>query len=141
MQFELLEETFTNEVNKEEVPGVTVIIDGDLKRVLDAIMKLDPSYQSYTGIIANALVRGINKAALIYTNDELAIIEEDFFNEKTTQKVRGIRIMIIGQLKALLEKQISSGEFKSYSAVIGADLKTGLNDVITVCRNRMVQNE
>jgi len=140
MQFELLEETFTNEKSKEEIPGVTIIIDGDLKRVLDTIIKLDPSYISYTGIIANAIVKGINKASLIYTNDELTIFEEDLCNEKTTQKVKGIRIMIIGKLKALLERQISSGEFRSYSEVIGDDLKIGLNDVIAVCKNRMVQN-
>jgi len=140
MQFELMEETFTNEKSEEEVLGVTVIIDGDLKRVFDKIIEFNPSYKSYTGIMVDALVKGINKADLIYKNDELLIFEEEFSNQKTTQKVKGIRIMIIGQLKVLLERQIGSGGFRSYSEVIGADLRIGLNNVIAVCRNRMVQN-
>ena len=140
MQFELLEETFNTENSKEQVPGITVIIDGDLKHVLDTIVKLDSTYTSYIGIISNALVKGINKAALIYANDELIIFEEEFFNEKTNQKVKGIRIMIIGQLKALLDRQINSDGFRNYSEAIGADLKIGLNDIIAVCRSRMVQN-
>jgi len=141
MKLELLEETFTNEKSGEAVPGITIIIDGDLKRVLDTITRLDPTLKSYTGIIANALVQGINKEMVKYKSDELIIFEENLYNSQNNQKFKGVRVMITGKLRNTLDSQINSERLHSYSEAVSTDFKIGLNNIINGCKGRVVKNE
>ncbi|MBC2395369.1 uncharacterized protein YuzE [Clostridium acetobutylicum] len=41
---QLLEEIFIDSNTNEEVIGVTIVIDGDIKKILDTIMKKMPNY-------------------------------------------------------------------------------------------------
>jgi len=56
----LVEEWFENEKTGEQVPGVTLIIDGTLRRVMDALMKKYPEYKSYTQLVQTVLVKGMD---------------------------------------------------------------------------------
>jgi len=56
----LMEEWFENEQTGEQVPGVTLVIDGTMKRVMDALMVKYPAYQTYTQLVQAALVKGID---------------------------------------------------------------------------------
>jgi len=56
----LMEEWFENEKTGEQVPGVTLIIDGTLRRVMDALMKKYPEYKSYTQLVQTVLVKGMD---------------------------------------------------------------------------------
>lgn len=59
-QINILEEDFQSETG-EKVKGVTIIIDGKFKQVLDTIIKCDNNYTSYLDIISAALVKGVNR--------------------------------------------------------------------------------
>ncbi|BFH17777.1 hypothetical protein WJ0W_001800 [Paenibacillus melissococcoides] len=60
-QLQIFEDEFLNENSGEVVKGVTVVVDGYFKQVLDTILQNEKSYDGYTNLIANALARGINK--------------------------------------------------------------------------------
>jgi len=57
----LMEEWFENEQTGEQVPGVTLVIDGTMKRVMDALMVKYPVYETYTQLVQAALVKGIDE--------------------------------------------------------------------------------
>lgn len=50
----ILNERFENNKTGEEVEGVTIIVDGKLKGVIDLLMKHKPSYKNYTEIVRDA---------------------------------------------------------------------------------------
>lgn len=59
-QINIFEEEFQDENTGEIVKGVTIVIDGMFKQVLDTIVKSDKNYTSYLNIISVALVKGVN---------------------------------------------------------------------------------
>ena len=56
----LISEEFENDTTGEQVQGVTVIIDGKLKGVLDIIMSNRSEYTTYIDIIRDSLFEGLN---------------------------------------------------------------------------------
>jgi hypothetical protein len=57
----LLTETYLNEQSGEEVEGVTVMLDGLLLQVVQAILVRKPEYQASVDVIQDALVRGLDE--------------------------------------------------------------------------------
>lgn len=55
-----LSDEFQNGKTGELVQGVTIIIDGKLKEMLDMLIKNNDDYNEYTDIIRDALFSGIN---------------------------------------------------------------------------------
>lgn len=56
----ILNEEFENDKTGEKVQGITIIVDGKLKEVVDLLMKNNPSYKNYTEIVRDAFFYGIN---------------------------------------------------------------------------------
>ena len=56
----ILNEEFENDKSGEKVQGITIIVDGKLKEVLDLLMKNNPDYKNYTEIVRDAFFNGIN---------------------------------------------------------------------------------
>lgn len=56
----ILNEEFENDKTGEKVQGITIIVDGKLKQVIDLLMKNNPNYNNYTEIIRDAFFNGIN---------------------------------------------------------------------------------
>lgn len=56
----ILNEEFENDKTGEKVQGITIIMDGKLKEVLDLLMKKNPLYKNYTEMVRDALFSGIN---------------------------------------------------------------------------------
>lgn len=56
----ILNEEFENDKTGEKVQGITIIVDGKLKEVLDWLMKNNPDYKNYTEIVRDAFFDGIN---------------------------------------------------------------------------------
>ena len=55
----IVSESFENEQTGETVEGVTIMIDGILKDVLETMMLKDPHYSSPREVIADALFKGL----------------------------------------------------------------------------------
>ena len=60
----ILNEEFENDKTGEKVQGITIIVDGKLKEVIDLLMYDNPNYNNYTEIIRDALFAGINSMIL-----------------------------------------------------------------------------
>ena len=56
----ILNEEFENDKTGEKVQGITIIVEGKLKEVLDLLMKNNPNYKNYTEIVRDAFFYGIN---------------------------------------------------------------------------------
>lgn len=56
----ILNEEFENDKTGEKVQGLTIIIDGKLKQVMDIIIEKDSNFNNYSEIIKDALFDGIN---------------------------------------------------------------------------------
>ena len=56
----ILNEEFENDKTGEKVQGITIIVEGKLKEVLDLLMKNNPNYKKYTEIVRDAFFNGIN---------------------------------------------------------------------------------
>ena len=56
----ILNEEFENDKTGEKVQGITIIVDGKLKEVLDLLTKNNPDYKNYTEIVRDAFFDGIN---------------------------------------------------------------------------------
>lgn len=56
----ILSEEFENDKTGEKVQGITIILDGKVKEVVDLLMKSNPSYKNYTEIVRDAFFKGIN---------------------------------------------------------------------------------
>lgn len=50
----ILNEEFENDKTDEKVQGITIIVEGKLKEVLDLLMKNNPDYKNYTEIVRDA---------------------------------------------------------------------------------------
>lgn len=56
----MLSEEFENDKTGEKVEGITIIVEGKLKEVLDLIKIRNKNYNNYTEILRDALFEGIN---------------------------------------------------------------------------------
>ena len=56
----ILNEEYVNDKTGEKVQGITIIVDGKLKEVVDLLMKNNPRYKNYTEIVRDAFFNGIN---------------------------------------------------------------------------------
>ena len=56
----ILNEEFENDKTGEKVQGITIIVEGKLKEVLDLLMKNNPDYKNYTEIVRDAFSNGFN---------------------------------------------------------------------------------
>ena len=56
----MLSEEFENDKTGEKVEGITILVDGKLKQVLDIIKLKNKDYNNYTDILRDALFEGIN---------------------------------------------------------------------------------
>ena len=66
----MLNEEFVNDQTGEKVEGITIIIDGQFKQVLDIIKAKSDSYQNYTEIIRDAVFEGVNSMTMKLRNKE-----------------------------------------------------------------------
>ena len=57
----ILSEKFENEKTGEEVEGITIMIDGKLKSMLDIIIEKEGEYNNYSELIKDFLFAGINQ--------------------------------------------------------------------------------
>lgn len=56
----IISEKFENEKTGEKVEGITIIIDGKLKDMLDIIIEKEGIYSDYKEIMRDVLFSGIN---------------------------------------------------------------------------------
>ena len=66
----ILNEEFENDKSGEKVQGITIIMDGKLKEVVDTLMKNNSDYKNYTEIVRDAFFKGINSMILEYKNEK-----------------------------------------------------------------------
>ena len=57
----ILSEKFENEKTGEQVEGITIMIDGKLKSMLDIIIEKEDGYNNYTELIKDLVFDGINQ--------------------------------------------------------------------------------
>lgn len=57
----MMQETFRNGKTDEEVPGVTIIVDGKFRQVLDILIRKSDTCENYVQIIKEALFAGIDQ--------------------------------------------------------------------------------
>lgn len=57
----ILSEKFDNEKTGEQIEGITIMIDGKLKNMLDIIIEKEGTYNNYTEIIKALVFAGINQ--------------------------------------------------------------------------------
>ena len=55
---QLLEESFIDAKTNEEVIGVTIVIDGDTKKIFYKIIERKNDYSGYIDLIIDALIKG-----------------------------------------------------------------------------------
>lgn len=59
-----LQDEFEKGTSGEKVQGITIIIDGAVKQVMDMIMEKDRSYKDYTSLVRDAFFDGLNQIVL-----------------------------------------------------------------------------
>lgn len=57
----ILSEKFDNEKTGEQIEGITIMIDGKLKNMLDIIIEKEGTYNNYTEVIKDLVFAGINQ--------------------------------------------------------------------------------
>ncbi|NMO95002.1 hypothetical protein [Paenibacillus lemnae] len=57
----ILSEKFENEKTGEQVEGITIMIDGKLKDMLDIIIEKEEGYNNYTELMKDLIFSGINQ--------------------------------------------------------------------------------
>lgn len=60
----ILNEEFENGENGEKVQGITIIIDGKLREVINLLLKRNSRYNNLVEVIKEALFIGINSMIL-----------------------------------------------------------------------------
>ena len=56
----IINEEFQNEKTGESVQGITIIIDGKLKEVMDKLLRENSKIRNYNELVRDALIYGIN---------------------------------------------------------------------------------
>lgn len=57
----IISENFDNEKTGEQVEGVTIIVDGMLKQILEIIQNGKKDYDNNVSIISDALLKGLDE--------------------------------------------------------------------------------
>ncbi|MOA23151.1 nickel responsive regulator [compost metagenome] len=57
----MLSEIFENGKTGEQVEGITIMIDGKLKNMLDIIIEKEGGYNNYSEVIRDIVFAGINQ--------------------------------------------------------------------------------
>lgn len=65
----ILNEEFENDKTGGKVQGITIIVDGKLKDVIDLLMKNNPDYKNYTEVVRDAFFKGINSMIIEQKNN------------------------------------------------------------------------
>lgn len=65
----IMNEEFENDKTGEKVQGITIIIDGKLKEVVDLLMKNNTNYKDYTEVVRDAFFEGINSMIMEQKNN------------------------------------------------------------------------
>jgi len=55
----IFSEQYENEKSGEKVEGITILIDGGLKQMLDVIIQREKQYENYAEVIRDLLFSGI----------------------------------------------------------------------------------
>jgi len=55
----MMSEMFENEKTGEQVEGITIIIDGPLKKILNIMKEKKPEYKDTTSLVYDALMKGL----------------------------------------------------------------------------------
>lgn len=55
----IISEEFENEKTGEKVEGITIMVDGMFKEVLNIIRKDNPQYENNVSLIQDALMKGL----------------------------------------------------------------------------------
>lgn len=58
--FTILNEEFENDKTGEKIRGITIIIDGKLRDVIDLIIKNNAKYNNYNEVVRDAFINGLN---------------------------------------------------------------------------------
>lgn len=56
-----ISEEFENEQTGEKVEGITILVDGALKQVLDIIKKENQSYNNNLSVLQDAMLKGLEQ--------------------------------------------------------------------------------
>ena len=56
-----INEEFENEQTGEKVEGITILVDGALKQVLDIIKKENQSYNNNLSVLQDAMLKGLEQ--------------------------------------------------------------------------------
>ncbi len=59
--FTIIRDTFGKQGSDETIEGLTIIIDGKIKEVFDAILCRSSQYSSYTELLSDVIVNGVSK--------------------------------------------------------------------------------
>ncbi|MEC0303036.1 hypothetical protein [Terribacillus saccharophilus] len=59
--FTIMKDTFGKKGTEEQVEGLTLIIDGKLKEVFDTIIERSDEYKTYTDVLSNVIIYGVNE--------------------------------------------------------------------------------
>jgi len=57
----MLTEKFQNDKTGQEVDGITIIVDGKIKEIFDAIIIKSGNYENYSEVLRDAIFMGINE--------------------------------------------------------------------------------
>jgi len=55
----IISEEFENEKTGEKVEGITIMVDGILKELLDILKVQNPQYENNVSVIQDALIKGL----------------------------------------------------------------------------------
>lgn len=56
-----LQDEFEKGTSGEKVQGITIIVDGAVKQVMDMVMRKNSNYKDYTSIVRDAFFSGLNQ--------------------------------------------------------------------------------
>lgn len=56
-----LQDEFEKGTSGEKVQGITIIVDGAVKQVMDMVMRKNSNYKDYTAIVRDAFFCGLNQ--------------------------------------------------------------------------------
>lgn len=56
----LMKDTYQNGETGDQVEGITLIVDGKIKEVFDTILSKSESYQDYTEVMRDVVLKGLN---------------------------------------------------------------------------------
>ncbi len=57
----ILQEEFENGQTGDKVPGITIIVDGKIREVMDLLIEKNPQYKNYIDVVKTAFFAGIGQ--------------------------------------------------------------------------------